>query len=541
MKLSKELLYEFFINNPFIITFNFSLSLFSYYLHDLLIPKYTSKLATDAKLEETVIPVLIVWLMSQALMTVSSTIYAYLQPKFNSFIRDKLIERVYNKFQYEYNDVDLSTFINRFISTPGNLKDITSEFIQAVLPKVFVILITLYYYYTVDKNMTYVIIVILAIGIYIVTNQIGKCYLHAIDRHQTFTNLSKRFHDKLSNLFSVYISGLKDYEINDGKKINNVSLKKHRRTLYCINRVRSYSTGVSVVIFVFILITALRLHKQNVLSKEASAQLILTTITFIGNFYWMMLNFSNIIEDLGLLNETEKFLESIESKVKPRSTLFESKNGDIKINNVTFGYPKRKSIFTNFNLFIPAGTKIAFTGPSGSGKSTLIKLLLGFYPLQNGNIEIDNQDINDVSLDSLRKNVTYISQNTKLFDKSIYYNINYGNNKTKQEIDTFIENIGIQDIFNNLTNGFNTRAGINGDQLSGGQKQLVHILRGFIGDNNIIILDEPTSAIDIYHKQIIKNLIRKLSENKTLILITHEKDMLDLVDVQIDISSITQK
>lgn len=541
MKLSQELLYEFFINNPFIITFNFSLSLFSYYLHDLLIPKYTSKLATNAKLEETVIPVLIVWLMSQALITVSSTIYAYLQPKFNSFIRDKLIERVYNKFQYEYNDVDLSTFINRFISTPGNLKDITTEFVQSVLPKIFVILITLYYYYTVDKNMTYVIIVILAIGTYIVTSQIGKCYVHAIDRHQTFTNLSKRFHDKLSNLFSVYISGLKDYEINDGKKINNVSLKKHRRTLYCINRVKSYSTGVSVVIFVFILVTALRLHKQNLLSKEGSAQLILTTITFIGNFYWMMLNLSNIIEDLGLLNETEKFLESIESKIKPRTTPFNSKNGDIKINNITFGYPNRKSIFKNFNLFIPSGTKIAFTGPSGSGKSTLIKLLLGFYPLQTGNIEIDNQNINDVSLDSLRKNVTYISQNTKLFDKSIYYNINYGNNKTKKEIDAFIASIGIQDIFNNLTNGFNTRAGINGDQLSGGQKQLVHILRGFLTNNNIIILDEPTSAIDVYHKEIIKNLIRKLSENKTLILITHEKDMLDLVDVEINIANIIQK
>ena len=226
-------------------------------------------------------------------------------------------------------------------------------------------------------------------------------------------------------------------------------------------------------------------------------------------------------------------------KIKESNIEFIPGSGLIEFKNVSFGYTNKKIIFNNFNLTINPYEKIAFIGPSGSGKSTLIKLLLGFYPLKSGKIYIDEQDISKLSLDSLRKNITFITQNTKLFDKSIYYNINYGNNKQKHEIDNFINSIGINNIFNNLPNGLYTKAGINGDELSGGQKQIVHILRGFLNNNNIVILDEPTSSIDVYHKNIIKNLIKQLSKGKTLILITHEEDMLDLVDKSYNLQSIT--
>ena len=192
------------------------------------------------------------------------------------------------------------------------------------------------------------------------------------------------------------------------------------------------------------------------------------------------------------------------------------------------------------NLTLNPGDKIAFVGPSGSGKSTIVKLLLGFYPITGaeGKIEIDNQEPSKLSLDSLRKHITFISQNTKLFDESIYYNINYGNNKTKQEINEYVKNVGVMGIFKNLPNGLNTKAGINGDNLSGGQKQAVHILRGFLSNNKIAILDEPTSAIDYENKKVIKELIRKVSKNRTLILITHEDDMLDLVDKSINVTTL---
>ena len=539
MKLSKNILLNFFYENPITIIMYFCINLSGYWIDSLVIPKYTSKLVTDLPLESTVKKILFAWIFSQILLAISGKIHSNLLPKFNSFIRNTLIEKIYNKFQYDYSDVDLSAFINKFLITPGSLKEITSEFIQGVVPRVFVVLITLHYYYTQNINIAITILLILCIGAFFIFKQINTCYVYAKDRILYFTELSKKFHDKLSNLFSVYVSGLKDYEVKDGKKINNIAQEKHKKIMECITLVRYYSTITNSIVFIFIILAVNKLYKDNIFNKEISSQMILTTLNFMGNFYWLMVNFSNIVEDYGILYDNEKFLESIESKIKESNIEFIPGSGLIEFKNVSFGYTNKKIIFNNFNLTINPYEKIAFIGPSGSGKSTLIKLLLGFYPLKSGKIYIDEQDISKLSLDSLRKNITFITQNTKLFDKSIYYNINYGNNKQKHEIDNFINSIGINNIFNNLPNGLYTKAGINGDELSGGQKQIVHILRGFLNNNNIVILDEPTSSIDVYHKNIIKNLIKQLSKGKTLILITHEEDMLDLVDKSYNLQSIT--
>jgi len=536
MKLSQQILIDFFNEKPFETLIYFVLVLSSAWIESLLIPRLTGKLVTDINIGDAIIPIIFYWLLSQVLLMLAGKIYSFLLPQFNAFIRDTLIEKVYNKFQYEYSDVDLSTFMTRFLTTPAILKDLTSETIQGVVPRVFILFVSLYYFYEKNKHLGMTIFIVQIIGIIIVFNTINRCFVYSTERNKDFTFVSKRFHDKLSNLFSVYVSGLKDYEIEDGKKINLGTVKKHNKTLECLASVRRYSTATNAVVFIIIAITVDRLYNEKVFTKEESAQMIFTTLAFLNNFYYLMINSANIIEDLGLLHENEQFLESIESKISPRTTEFQPGDGMIVFTDVTFGYPERQPIFNNFNLTINPKDKIAFVGPSGSGKSTLMKLLLGFYPLSNGKIEIDSQNINEISLDSLRKNITYISQNTKLFDENIYYNISYGNNKSNEEIDNIVENIGIKDIFANLPNGLFTNVGINGDQLSGGQKQVIHILRGFMVNHNVVILDEPTSAIDINHAKTVKELIRTLSRDKTLILITHENSMLDLVDRQIDLS-----
>jgi ABC-type multidrug transport system fused ATPase/permease subunit len=335
------------------------------------------------------------------------------------------------------------------------------------------------------------------------------------------------------------VSGNKDFEIEDSKKHNDDAVEKHVQTLSCSFSLRTYSTIANIVIFSYIVFTAIRLFKENVLTKEKSTQLVLTSLGFLSHYFWLMANFGRTVEDLGVLNENEKFFKSLEKTFETSKTkLFTPGAGTIKFTDVSFSYNSQERLLCNFNLTIRPKEKVAFVGPSGSGKSTLVKLILGFYPLTSGKIEIDGQDIAKTDLDSLRKNITYISQNTKLFDQTILYNIGYGNNTTREHVENFITRVGIRDVFANLPNGLETNAGINGDNLSGGQKQVVHILRGFLQNNNIVILDEPTSAIDIKHTAIIKNLIRKLSVGKTLILITHESEMLSLVDRRIDMRSL---
>ena len=162
---------------------------------------------------------------------------------------------------------------------------------------------------------------------------------------------------------------------------------------------------------------------------------------------------------------------------------------------------------------------------------------MGYYKVPDGTVFIDDVDINTMNLNHLRKQISYVQQNNKLFNKSIYENIQYGNTMSKEEIDKICEQLHIKNMFQNIKNGFETMAGIEGNQLSGGQRQIIHILRCIGKKNKIIILDEPTSAIDIENKKYIINAIEELGKNNTILLITHDESMLVCVNRVIQIDS----
>ena len=194
-------------------------------------------------------------------------------------------------------------------------------------------------------------------------------------------------------------------------------------------------------------------------------------------------------------------------------------------------------VIKNISLNIKAGEKIAITGSSGNGKSTLIKLLMGYYKVDDNMILIDDIDINKYELNNLRTQISYVNQNTKLFNSTIIENIKYGTQMTDKDVIAIINDIGINSLYSNLEHGYNSKVGIGGDKLSGGQRQMIYILRCFGKNNKIIILDEPTTSIDVYTKSLIMKAIKKLSKNCTLIIITHDKELLKLVERVVVIKS----
>jgi ABC-type bacteriocin/lantibiotic exporter with double-glycine peptidase domain len=239
---------------------------------------------------------------------------------------------------------------------------------------------------------------------------------------------------------------------------------------------------------------------------------------------------------LGIISNIDSFIDNIHSKnlIKPDIKIC---SGTIEIKNLNFGYTKNKNIFNNFNLIINSNDKIGLIGPSGNGKSSLVKLLMGYYNVPDNTIFIDNQDINKFNLNSLRKQITYINQNTKLFNKTIFENIKYGNNITNNEIMNVYKKYNLNKIFKNLSNGFDTNVGVNGDSLSGGQKQIVLLLRNYFKTNKICILDEPTAALDNETRETVIKIINDISKNATLIIITHDMNNLELIKRKIKLEN----
>tara|TARA_B100001063_G_C16749486_1_gene549420 strand:+ start:327 stop:2072 length:1746 start_codon:yes stop_codon:yes gene_type:complete len=200
------------------------------------------------------------------------------------------------------------------------------------------------------------------------------------------------------------------------------------------------------------------------------------------------------------------------------------KKGEINFSNINFNYniETDKAALKNITLNIPGGKTTALVGPSGSGKSTILNLIPRFYNPQNGEIYIDDQVTNKVNLNSLRKQISLVSQETTLFDDTIKDNILYAKpDATFDDLIRATKDSFSYEFIEKLPQKFDTVIGENGLRLSGGQKQRISIARAMLKDSSIILLDEATSALDSETENKIQNAIKQLTKNKTTIIIAH--------------------
>ena len=196
--------------------------------------------------------------------------------------------------------------------------------------------------------------------------------------------------------------------------------------------------------------------------------------------------------------------------------------GNIELRNVNFSYDATREVLDNINLNVKKGDILALVGPSGGGKTTICHLLPRFYPLAEGCIKIDGQDISKLTLDSLRRNIGIVQQDVFLFNGSIRDNILYGRlDATDEEVIEAAKRANIHDYVMSLENGYDTEIGERGVRLSGGQKQRLSIARVFLKDPAILILDEATSALDNTTEIMIQQALDELCYGRTTIVVAH--------------------
>jgi len=209
-------------------------------------------------------------------------------------------------------------------------------------------------------------------------------------------------------------------------------------------------------------------------------------------------------------------------KNKENATELNLVNGQINFVNVSMRYHQGEEVLNKINISIPGKKKIALVGPSGGGKTTILNLIPRFYDVTGGYIEVDGQKIKDITIQSLRKQIALVSQDTILFDDTIKNNLLYGNSAANNnEIEDACEMANCHEFIKNFDKGYNTIVGESGVKLSGGQKQRISIARAILKKSPIILLDEATSALDTESERKVQIAINNLSENKTTITIAH--------------------
>ncbi len=294
----------------------------------------------------------------------------------------------------------------------------------------------------------------------------------------------------------------------------------HYKAMAKFTSVMEFCLSILSVIVIGVGGTLIMLGKMNVIDLITFSLYITTFVTPVRKLANTAELFSNGLAGLDRFTELMR-TESKLVDVKDAKELLNVK-GDIHIEDISFSYDNIKNVINNISLDIHQGETLALVGPSGGGKTTLVQLILRFYDTTKGHIYIDNQDIKNVTQESIHKNIGVVQQDVFLFPTTIEENIKYGRlNATHEEIVEAAKMAEIYDDIMHMPNGFDTNVGDRGVLLSGGQKQRISIARIFLKNPPILVLDEATSALDSVTEIKIQKTFERLSKGRTTIIIAH--------------------
>jgi subfamily B ATP-binding cassette protein MsbA len=231
-----------------------------------------------------------------------------------------------------------------------------------------------------------------------------------------------------------------------------------------------------------------------------------------------------------LLDTQSKLVEAAEPKRLP------SPHREIRLENVSFSYDGIDTVLRDVNVTIPFGERVAIVGPNGGGKSTLVNVICRFYDPTAGRVLLDGVPLTELALHDLRRRIAMVTQQTELFNESIYYNIRYGRwDATREEVEDAARRAHAHEFIAEFPEGYRTMVGPNGFRLSGGQRQRIALARAFLRDAEILVLDEATSQIDVESERLIHEALARYVENRTVIMITHRASTLALADAIIEV------
>lgn len=513
-----------------------------YYLQDTIFTQSIAAVTSDIPGfvqdidMKKVLIVLIPYLVALVLFYVSNVISAKTISKIEldaiTELTEKLIESIKTS-KKPINVNDLMIHIKKMYDT----KNIYTIIVTYIIPT-FIVALGLMYNFIESDGPTSLLVILIIVVMMIVTTKlefdsIGNAY----NTEEASNNLFDEIHEVMTNIDSVITADTKDFEM---KNVDAMGQKTYE--LSCISELNNSNTtyglqAISIVAMMGINYLSYRLYSQGRIGAPSFTSIVLLSLLFMDYYNYCIHAIGDLITSMGRYYETQQYfydfiIDTSGEKEKDRMIQLKMTNGDVTFKNVTLEY-ENKMVFNKFNLNVKGGTTNGLLGPIGSGKTTMLKMLAGIIDYE-GDILIDNQNLKQCTYESIVEHIAYIPQHPKLFNRTVYYNINYGSAYTKEQIMTKLDALGLTPFINSLADKLDTIVGKEGSKLSGGQRQFVSLIRAIIQNKTIFLLDEPSSSLDTTNKQIFMDLIKNIKD-KTIIISTHDKQIMSLFDRVINI------
>jgi ABC-type multidrug transport system fused ATPase/permease subunit len=503
----------------------------AYWLQDVVFPNTFSKFTSDVpsfikdinfrKVMKIVYP----FVIAEILFYINNIIVSHKIPSIELAVVKKITDRVIESVKTtkkQINTNELIMNLKKVIET----KSVYHLVVSNILPFILISIGFVYNFVKANVRLGSIALVIISIFLLITLFYQKNSVQAACDNENAINMLYDNIQDVMINADTVITSNTKDKEMKnldkDAEFVKNKYIKSEVKAA-------ENTFGLHLLSLITTLILdglAIKMYMDKKIKIDELVSICLVSITFMKYYNSAMSKFRNSIGFIGKYYEIEQYFSEFKIETPANNNLI-IMNGDIEFSNITLKYGDRL-ILNNFNTTIKGKQKTGIIGSIGTGKTSLLKMLTGLIEYE-GDIYIDKQNLRLCNYDSIQNNIIYISQHPKMFNKTILYNISYGTNYNETDVNEFLKTINFYDFFQQFENGIQTNVGKEGSKLSGGQKQIIAIIRSLLQNKSIILLDEPTSSLDPKTKSNVINLLKNI-KGKTIIIVSHDEALTNIFD-----------
>lgn len=346
--------------------------------------------------------------------------------------------------------------------------------------------------------------------------------------------MTSRLSDLLQGMEQVRMYRAGKEILEQFQKENQEYAKKYGKKTFLSACLESADRGFDLLCSLFFLMIGVYFVKQGYTTLGALAAIY----TMYGNFSFQFLMMGKYIPELvGCLANARNIFDFLEEEREPENWYFAQEihsrqtQAALELENITFSYGDDREVLDNLSLSVKKGECVAITGPSGCGKTTLSKLLLGLYPISEGNLLVNGKDMRKHTLKEMRRQIAYVPQESYLFQGSVKDNIMLGRPEaTEQEMIEAAKLANAHDFIMSFPEGYETQVSERGNNMSGGQRQRIAIARAILKDAPVILLDEATSALDNESEQMVNDAMKNLQGIRTILMIAHRPSTIQLAD-----------
>ena len=438
-------------------------------------------------------------------------------------MRQQLFEH-YEKLSFSYYDKNnTGQMMSKLVSDLFDISELAHHGPENFFISIVKIVGSFVFLFLIQWKLALVLLGTVIVMAYVSYKQNRTMHATFVDNRKKIGNVNATLQDSLAGIRIVQAFANEGVEKKKFKKGNDAFLVSKKDNYRAMGTFQSVNTFFQGMMYALTIIVGAVLIANGDMTPADMAMFAL----YIGVFVSPIKILVELTEMLQKgMSGFGRFLEVIETTpdIKDKSGARDMINpsGDIILSDVSFFYDKEEKVLHHVKMNISSGSSIALVGPSGGGKTTITSLIPRFYDVTGGSVKIGNQDIRDIKLKSLRRNIGIVQQEVYLFDGTIRENISYGRpGANDDEIREAANRANLSEFIESLPDGYDTYVGERGTRLSGGQKQRISIARIFLKNPPILILDEATSALDNESERYIQDSLERLSEGRTTITIAH--------------------